>query len=464
MRQIDIGSSYIQMVGRVSGGTLECTSLGTVKPIALGPPTMVTASGVSEWLNIKLGPVRLDRLDLLAYHGVGIVADTSLLTDQETEKDVRLAAIVPSSGGRLRPVEPKFSFHSNWLAPIGRGQSISFLDGGYVVSQVRSKTSDIEAISVLPISNGYGHVKRFALALVPIGLLCGLALAWSVWRILQIRSSLPELIRAAIRDGNFHVVYQPIVELSTRRVVGAEALVRWKRGNTVIGPDSFIKLAEDGKVISLITQSVMDIVSGDLPRLVKLDPEFHVAVNLSAMDLKDDATTDRVIELLRTSGAAPRNVVIEATEHGLISGPESARVIKRLRNAGICVAIDDFGTGYSSLSCLQSLDLDLLKIDKAFVDSIGTDGVTSGVVSHIIEMAQTLRLRTVAEGVETEAQAEFLLRHNVDYAQGWLFGKPVSIDSLCDRLYGVCAVQREEPADLSVQPVGPHLQPGVTWR
>jgi sensor c-di-GMP phosphodiesterase-like protein len=456
MRQISIGSSHIQMVGRVSGRTLECTSLGTVKPIAVGPPTLVTENGVSEWMDFKLGPLRLDRLDMLEYHGVGILADTSLLTDQEMEKDVRLALIVPSSGGQL--VEPKSSFHSNWLNPIGRGQSVSFFDSGYVVSQVRSKTRDLEAISVMPVSNGYGRVKRFAMVFVPIGLLCGGALAWAVRRILQIRSSLPGLIRAAVRDHNFYVVYQPVVELSTRRVVGAEALVRWKRGKTVISPDRFIKLAEDSGVISLITRDVMDIVSRDLPRLLRLDPDFHVAVNLSATDLKDDATKDGVMELLRKSGALPQNVVVEATEHGLVGGPDSTRVIRSLRDEGIRVAIDDFGTGYSSLSCLQSLGLDLLKIDKSFVDSIESDGPTSGVVLHIIEMAQSLDLRTVAEGVETEAQAEFLLRRNVDYAQGWLFGKPMSIDLLCDRLCGGLAVEREETAQAG------EFQPVATWR
>jgi len=451
MRQIDVGSSYIQMVGRISGGTLECTSLGTAKPIDVGPPTLVTENNVSEWMDFRLGPVRLDRLDLLEYKGVAILVDARLLVDQETEKDVNLALIVPSSAGRLRLVEPKAGFHSNWLNPIGRGQSISFLDSGYVVSQVRSKARDIEAISVLPVSNGYGHVKRFAMVFVPIGMLCGVALAWAVRRIFRIRSSLPGLIRIAIRDQNFHVEYQPVVELSTRRMVGAEALVRWRRGETVISPASFIKLAEDSGVISLITMKVIDIVSRDLTMLLKLAPDFRVAVNFSATDLKDDVAKDRLIELLRKSGVPPRNIVVEATEHGLINGSESPRVIEGLRDQGICVAIDDFGTGFSSLSCLQRLGLDYLKIDKSFVDAIGTDAATSGVVVHIIEIAQSLKLRTVAEGVETEEQAEFLLQQNVDYGQGWLFGRPMSIDSLCSRLSSVVAIRNTETAALSIQ-------------
>ncbi len=447
MRQLDVGSSYVQMVGRVSGTVLECTSLATTKPIALGRPTVTTEHGVTEWMNFDLGGLHLDRLDLLDSQGVAMLVDTSLLVDLGREDDVGIALVVPSSGGRQQLVEPKVRFRSNWLEPVGRGQAISVIDGNYVVSRVRSKTLDIQAVSVMPLNHGYGYVKQFAIAFVPIGLLCGLALGWAAMQIAHIRSSLPGLIRAAARNHDLFVEYQPIVDLSTRQILGAEALVRWKRGDTVIGPASFIKLAEDSGVISLITENVMDIVARDLPKLLKMNPDFRVAVNLSATDLKNEVTKNRLMELLRRSEASPRNLVVEATEHGLISGPDSCRVIEGIRAEGIRVAIDDFGTGYSSLSCLQNLGLDFLKIDKAFVDTIGTDGATSDVILHIIEMARSLHLRTVAEGVETEAQAQFLVRREVDYAQGWLFGKPMSIDALCDQICAeVGAVKREAVA------------------
>lgn len=445
MREIDVGSSYIQMVGRVSDETLECTSLGTKAPIALGRPTVISSHGVDEWMNFNLGPVHLDRLDLLVDQGVAILVDTGLLTDQGTKSDVDFALMVPSSSGRWL-MAPKERFQATWLKPVGPGQSVSMIDGGYVVSRVRSKTLDIQAVSVMPLNHGYAYVVRFAIAFIPIALLCGVALGWAVLQISRTRFSLPGLIRVAARNHDFYVEYQPIVELSTRRVVGAEALVRWKRGDTVISPATFIKLAEDGGVISLITENVMDIVAQDLPKLLEVDPEFHVAINLSATDLKDDATIDKLLELLSKSGATPQGVIVEATEHGLISGPDSCRVIAGIREAGIRVAIDDFGTGYSSLSCLQSLSLDFLKIDKAFVDTIGTDGVTSDVVLHIIEMARSLRLRTIAEGVEAEAQAVFLLGREVDYAQGWLFGRPMSIDSLCEQLCAAVGADQQEAA------------------
>jgi sensor c-di-GMP phosphodiesterase-like protein len=342
--------------------------------------------------------------------------------------------MVPSTPGHLRLVEPRGKILPQWLESIGPGQSISSVDGQFIISRVRSEKHDFEAVSVIPLSHAYGHVREFAVAFVPVGLVCGLGLGWAVLQIARTRSSPRGMIRAAARNRDFYVEYQPVVNMTTRQIIGAEALVRWKRGGTVISPASFIPLAEESGVITLITENVMDIVSRDLPRLMDMDPKFRVAINFSATDLKSDTTKGKLLDVLRKSGASSHNLIVEATEHGLISGPETSKVIASIRAEGFRVAIDDFGTGYSSLACLQSLGLDFLKIDKSFVDTIGTDGATSQVVLHIIEMARSMHLRTVAEGVETEAQAEFLRKRDVEFAQGWLFGRPMSIDSLCSRI------------------------------
>ncbi len=441
MRQIDVGSSYIQMVARIEGDTLECTSLGTTGSIHVGRPSLVTVNGVNERLDFKWGPAQPDRLDLIDVSGVAILIDSSLLTDLQTEgDDVRLALMVPSTAGHLRLVEPKGKFLPQWLNPIGPGESISSVDGQFIVSKVRSQKFDFEAVSVIPLSHAYRHIRQFAFAFVPVGLVCGLGLGWAVLQIARTRSSPRGMIRAAARNRDFYVEYQPVVDMMTRKIVGAEALVRWRRGNTVISPASFIPLAEESGVISLITENVMDIVTRDLPRLMEMDSKFRIAINFSATDLKSYETRDKLLDMLRKSNATPQNLIVEATEHGLLSGPQTSQVIAGIRAEGFRVAIDDFGTGYSSLACLQSLGLDFLKIDKSFVDTIGTDGATSQVVLHIIEMARSMQLRTVAEGVETEAQAEFLRKRDVEFAQGWLFGRPMSIDNLCSRISGSVSI------------------------
>jgi len=242
------------------------------------------------------------------------------------------------------------------------------------------------------------------------------------------------VLRAAAHRREFFVEYQPIVELKSKRWVGAEALVRWNRSGEVIQPNEFIPTAEASGVITLITEQVAEIVAADLPRMLKLDPNFEIALNLSVVDLQSERTIEVLEKLVRESGARPANFEIEATERNLLQGAKANELLVRIRAMGISVAIDDFGTGYSSLAYLETLGIDTLKIDKAFVETIGTSGPTSQVVLHIIEMAHSLHLNLVAEGVETEAQAEFLEAQGVLYAQGWLFAKSMPVTALCESM------------------------------
>ncbi|HVZ84008.1 MAG TPA: EAL domain-containing protein [Terracidiphilus sp.] len=435
MRQIDVGSSYIQMVGRISGNTLECTSLGTTKPMDMGKPTLMTVTGTAERINVSLGPNQLDRLDLVDQHGVAVLVDSSLVVDIPKEgDDVELAVFVPSTPNRERLGAVGSNFRPKWFEPAAKGAVTSYIDGDSVVSQARSGPYDYAAISVIPSRYAYHYVRQFALIFIPVGLSCGLLLGWAVLYISRARSSIPALVRAAARNQEFSVEYQPIVEMATRRLVGAEALVRWKRGGTWISPANFIPLAEESGVITQITDSVIRMVARDLPKLLEADTGFRVSINLSPADLAASATEEKLKELLRRSGAEPRNLVVEATESGFLQGSDTRAVIAGIRRQGIHVAIDDFGTGYSSLACLQTLEIDVMKIDKAFVETIGTDGPTSQVVQHIIEIGHSMNMMMAAEGVETEAQAGYLHSRGVQFGQGWLFGRPMSVDALRRKL------------------------------
>ena len=198
MRQIDMGSSNIQMVGRISGNALQCTSLGTTTPIDIGPPTIVTDRGVRERMDVKFGSQQLDRLDVVDTEGIAIVVDSALLVDMDTGRDgVALAMTVPSSPGEVRLITSRGTFRPGWLQPIGAGQYASFVDGSYVVSQVRSKNYDLAAVAAIPISLAYKHVKVFAAIFVPIGCVCGIALALAVAYIGRLRFSPRRL--AAVR-------------------------------------------------------------------------------------------------------------------------------------------------------------------------------------------------------------------------------------------------------------------------
>jgi sensor c-di-GMP phosphodiesterase-like protein len=206
-------------------------------------------------------------------------------------------------------------------------------------------------------------------------------------------------------------------------------------------PNHFISEAENSGVITLITACVAEIVAADLPALLAIDPDFHVAINISGPDLLTPATVPLLKKVLSTSHALPCNLQVEATERRFLQTAHSRWMIDSIRSLGISVAIDDFGTGYSGLSCLQTLGLDTIKIDKSFVETIGTDGATSQVVPHIIGMAHSLDLVIVAEGVETAAQADFLIKRRVHFAQGWLFARPMSLASLCGSLRAKQAVE-----------------------
>jgi len=435
MRELGLGSSYLQAVGRVSGNTLACSSLNSGHPIPIGEPTLTTDRGIDERLGVQLIPGENHPLQIISSQGVAAIIDPTLITDTPTAgPDVEVALFVPSKPNHPFVASIGQNFPQMWLKPLPAGSEVTFLDSGYLVIASRSAQFDLAVVIAIPEHYIFLRVRRAAMYFTPIGLLCGVLLAWAVNYISGIRSSFPSMVKRAAKNREFFVEYQPIVELESRRIIGAEALVRWKSKIAIVRPDHFIPLAEERGLIHLITEQVIDIVTRDLPRFLEVDPGFEVAINMSAADLRSGRTHELLDKMLAAGGAQPHNIELEATERAFLQGPETARLIGDLRQKGFSVAIDDFGTGYSSLACLQSLSLDTLKIDKAFVETIGTDGATSQVVLHIIDMARSLELHMVAEGVETEVQATFLQKCRVQYAQGWLFGKPMPINTFCQIL------------------------------
>ena len=248
-----------------------------------------------------------------------------------------------------------------------------------------------------------------------------------MWR----QTSMPAMIRTALRQDEFSMVYQPVVELATGRWVGLEALMRWHRPDgTMVSPDVFIPAAERSGQISALTAWVAERVLTETRALLQADPQFHLAINVTGDDLLDGRFHARLSTLLQRHGVAASQLIGEITERVFMHTGQTGAQIHALRALGMRIAIDDFGTGYSSLAYLTRLELDYLKIDKTFVDPIGTGAVTANVVSHIIAMAQSLGLTMIAEGVETEAQADFLRAQGVQQAQGWLFARPMPIEEV----------------------------------
>ena len=435
MRQIDLSSSLFKAAGRVENDTLICTSYGVTTPVPLGKPMLISERGTREYFGKLLTPGQWRPLNVFSSGGFAVIVDPDLATDISTEgPGIELAVFAPSSSSHEPSSTVGRYFPSNWFQQVPKGGSVTAIENGYLVTCARSAKWDIAVITATPVHYIYRRVSHVVFIFAPIGILCGILLAWAVRYITQLHTSFPSMLRRAIRQKEFYVEYQPIVELDSRRIIGAEALIRWKSPLANIPPDHFIPLAEDRGLIHLITDQVLAAVTRDLPRLLAIDPDFEVAINMSAGDLRSGRTLQQLDQLLSATGALPHNISVEATERAFLHDGDTAQLIANLRSMGFRVSIDDFGTGYSSLACLQSLSLDTLKIDKAFVETIHTNGATSQVVLHIIEMARSLHLQTIAEGVETEAQAQFLRMRGVRYAQGWLFGKSMPIATLLKKI------------------------------
>jgi len=258
------------------------------------------------------------------------------------------------------------------------------------------------------------------------------ASAIGTWLVMRWRRKLRtprSVLLQAIRQRQFEAWLQPLVSLESGRCVGAEALARWKlEDGTVVAPDAFIPMAESLGLIEPITDQVVHSVFEGLGSLLARRRDLHVSINLSGEDL----TTTRLLDTLKASLAKyavrPEQIWFEAIERALVDTARAAPAIEAYRAAGHRIFIDDFGTGYSSLSYLQELPVDGIKIDKTFIPSLASGEETNKIVPHIIEMARSLDLAMVAEGVETEAQAGYLRERGVQYAQGWLYAKAMPAD------------------------------------
>jgi diguanylate cyclase (GGDEF)-like protein len=235
-------------------------------------------------------------------------------------------------------------------------------------------------------------------------------------------------LREAWERKQFRVHYQPLVDSETRRWVGCEALVRWlhpMRG--VITPDSFVPLLEETGLIIDVGMYVLTEACRQVATWRNtLDRNLVVSVNLSARQFADPELLGRITQVLRETGLPAEALVLEVTETFLALDPDYAtRVLADLRKLGISVAIDDFGVGYSSLSSLRRLPVNILKIDRSFVSQAPTDPVDASIAQAIAALAHGLNLTLVAEGVETEAQAEFTRSIGCHKHQGYLFSRPL---------------------------------------
>jgi len=247
------------------------------------------------------------------------------------------------------------------------------------------------------------------------------------------RRDLQAALDSAVTKSAFTLVYQPIVELDNGAVAGFEALLRWPHAEWgMVQPDQFIALAEETGHIVPLGAWVLQQAMTDLARWqqhARGHPPVYVSVNVSARQLRDPGFVEGVRRRLTESGLHPSSLVLELTESGLLRPDQRLRAdLEELKGMGVRLAIDDFGTGYSSLSYLRDLPIDVLKIDKSFVDGIAVSTQRLALAEVIIRIAKTLGLTLIAEGIESEVQRDMLVSMGCRYGQGYLLAVPMPAD------------------------------------
>jgi len=249
------------------------------------------------------------------------------------------------------------------------------------------------------------------------------------------RLDLQDGLRRAMDGGQLHIAYQPIVNLADRRMIGAEALLRWTHPEQgPIPPCDFIPIAETSGLIVPIGQWVMHTACSTMLSLHR-KYGVYIAVNVSVRQLAGDLFARWVEDVLARTGLPPGALVVEVTETALMDDIDLVRsAFHRLRSQAVQVAIDDFGTGYSSLARLQHLPVDVIKLDRAFVTGLDTRAEARSMAAAILQVSAAIGARLVAEGVETEAEAATLRDIGYTVGQGYLFGRPMPIEELTARV------------------------------
>lgn len=420
MQALTANTRFIEEIGYFQAGLLRCTSWGVVtRPVLRGAGDYRLADGTEVFTSVHPLVGQSTAMVGLQQGDYNVLIISSRLADVLTESPMQIGLI--GADGSLLAYNDGADVPL--LAALAQGRDAP---AGLIVEQATAP--GWRALVAGPQAPASAVLNSQMLWLLPLALACAAGLVGLVIGLCRRRLSPLGELQIAVRQREFEVHYQPIMHLASGRCAGAEALVRWRRPDgSLVRPDLFIPLAEDSGLIQPITDQILEAVVNDLGELLRSDPDLHVAVNLCAEDLKSGRVLPVVKRVLHGSGIAPAQLWLEATERGFMDIERARQTIEAARAEGHRVAIDDFGTGYSSLQYLQGLPLDVLKIDKAFIDTLGADAATSAVTGHIIDMAHELGLRIVAEGVETLGQAEYLQERKVDYVQGWLYAKALPV-------------------------------------
>ncbi|QMI04360.1 EAL domain-containing protein [Citrobacter sp. RHB25-C09] len=420
MRRISYSYRYVQEVVYLENNIPRCSSLEQNSSTGqLPPPMRITNDGYRAWYTAQ------NDLGIKRYMAALGTEHYIVMIDPASFIDVVPFGSWPIDVAIIGTTHNNVIASSRALAPnvlqFSQETTPRHLESHGIIYEIRPfpdmGISIVSWSSTLPLEKIW---YRQAFIWVPFGIIIGLLAAAFILRILRRLQSPHHRLQDAINNREIKVHYQPIISLTTGKIVGAEALARWPQTDgSYLSPEIFITLAAQTGLTEPLTRLIVETVFEDMAKWLRQFPEQHISINVESADLLSDKFPLLLNKLLNRHQIPPQQIALELTEREFADPATSSPIIARYRQAGHAIYIDDFGTGYSSLSYLQNLDVDILKIDKSFVDALEFKNVTP----HIIEMAKTLKLEMVAEGIETADQENWLRQHGVQYGQGWLYSK-----------------------------------------
>lgn len=429
MQDIVFNKRCIDEIQYINNDKIKCGSaskVGSKTKLSLDsfamPNGTLVSFDTSNFVKKKSNLIRFQR------NNYAMSVDKNSLTDLITEPYIKIA--LATEDGKAISTLNYYSPNVELINSVLKNPNLKETDNSLVAVY---RTPGLYYIVSEPLSYVFKQWHKDLFLFLPFGLIMSLIASSSVvWGLRRRLSDLGEL-KIAVARREFIVYYQPIIDFKTGVCIGAESLVRWRKPDgTMVGPDLFIPLAESSGLIQDITDQIIESIVTNLKKTLCENKKLHISINVSVLDFNSKRIFKKLDSTFSGTGIESQQIWLEITERGFIDFNSARDSLNDARKLGYKIVIDDFGTGYSSLSYLKELHVDVLKIDKSFVTSVNTDAVTSHVTEHIINLAKELKLKIVAEGVETVEQANYLKERQVDFAQGWLYAKAMTVDEFID--------------------------------
>jgi sensor c-di-GMP phosphodiesterase-like protein len=394
-----------------------------------------------------LGPYKLPFFDQPIYlieqkignYSIDLTIVSAVLKEAlETSNELSTSVVLHDQFNRKNIIRVEHNdSHDGWVVSKNL-ESRSPLRSDYLFGV--DKLQSVDGISIAVFENRSTVLTQLIYSevlIVFLVLLLSLMLYISVSHSISKHYTLHGAMKLAIRNREFYPEFQPIFDNKENCFAGVEVLMRWQdQQDKIIMPDFFIEEAEATGLIVPITLQIVETSFQQTQELLKKNPKFHLGFNLSLLHFKDANFFAQFYNLQQQYAIASEQILLEITERDLLDKNDSIFVnrMRELREAGFSLAVDDFGTGHASISYLQSFPFNYLKIDKLFIHAIGTHAITESLNDAIIQMAKTLNLIIVAEGVETQEQVDYLFKNGVRFLQGWYFSKAVPIKVIYELL------------------------------